>query len=73
MFNEILNNFTEALQKAGEAIVSFFTSIVGIFYVNGTGLTFYGILLLIFIGVSILFFGINYVLSLIGVGGDEDD
>lgn len=72
MFNEILTNFTEALKSAGEAIVSFFASIVSIFYTSDTGLTFYGILLLIFIGVSILFFGINYVLSLIGVGDDDD-
>ena len=71
MFNKVLGAFTEALKQCGDTLVNFFKNIIGIFYNDESGLTFYGVLLLIFIGMSLLIFGINFVLGLIGIGEED--
>lgn len=74
MFNEFLTLFTEGLVSGGTAIVNLFTSLVAIFH-NGTDFTLYGVILLIGVVVSLVFFGLNWLLSLsgVGLGGEEDE
>ena len=74
MFNDFLRLFTDGLQAGGTAIVNLFRGLISIFH-NGTEFTLYGAVLLIGVVVSLIFYGLNWLLSLsgLGVGGEEDE
>jgi len=74
MFNDFLRFFTDGLQAGGVAIVNLFRGLISIFH-NGTEFTLYGVILLIGVVVGLVFYGLNWLLSLtgLGLGGEEDD
>lgn len=70
MFNEVLNFFTSALENVGATLLNLFTSIANIFYSSGS-FTFVGVIFLISLGTAILIWAIDWLVSLIGLGGDD--
>lgn len=69
MFNTIMSFFSTAFENMGGVIVNLFKTITTIFYDNG--ITFYGVLLILGITISLIVFAIGWFLSLGGL--DEDD
>lgn len=75
MFQEIINQISLAFNQVGNSMLLFFQNIVKVFY-NNNELTFFGVFFIITFGASLIFWGINFVISLVpGAGGEisEDD
>ena len=72
MFQRILEMFTDGIDAVGSFMVDLFNNLVAIFYVNGN-LTFYGIIFLIMLVLSIIIFVLGFLFNNIGLGGGDDE
>ena len=65
MVAELFEVISEVMSSYVTAITSMFTSLINIFYVDGTGFTLLGILVLIGFGIGIVKWGFNLVKGLV--------
>lgn len=69
MFNSIMSFFSTAFENMGAVIVNLFKTITTIFYDNG--ITFYGVLLILGITISLIVFAISWFISLGGIDNED--
>ena len=67
MVAEIFTTIGEVIAGYVAAISNMFTSLIAIFYVQETGLTLIGTLLLLAVGIGIVVWGFNMVVNLINL------
>ena len=71
IFDQVLQFVATGIGSVGSVLVNLFNSILGIFWNSSTGITFYGSILFIGLGVTLILIGLNWLVSLAG-GGVED-
>lgn len=67
MVADIFKTIGDVIAGYVDAISDMFTSLIAIFYVDGTGLTLIGTLLLLAVGIGIVVWGFNMVVNLINL------
>lgn len=67
MVSEIFTTIGEVITSYVGAISNMFSGLIAIFYVEGTGLTLIGTLLLLAVGIGIVVWGFNMVVNLINL------
>ena len=67
MVAKIFETIGEVIAGYVDAISDMFTSLISIFYVQETGLTLIGTLLLLAVGIGIVVWGFNMVVNLINL------
>lgn len=67
MVADIFKTIGDVIAGYVDAISDMFTSLIAIFYVEGTGLTLIGTLLLLAVGIGIVVWGFNMVVNLINL------
>lgn len=71
MFNKVLEMFTSGINAVGAVLVNLFRNIVLIFYDDG--FTFYGVVFIIILVLSIIIFTLSFLFNSIGLGGQDND
>lgn len=71
IFDQVLQFVTTGIGSIGSVLVNLFSSILGIFWNSSSGITFYGSILFIGLGITLILIGLNWLVSLAG-GGVED-
>ena len=67
MVNAIFTTIGEVIAGYVDAISEMFSALIAIFYVEETGLTLIGTLLLLAVGIGVVIWGFNMVVNLINL------